>query len=105
MDTIANLPSRPLRERDIAPLCADDRLDAVPYGGIPDADSIRICAIKVATDDTAHALGVDDSDGRWTRLASVDADDLVAADRRLDTALDEWVQTVYGGEFRVLKSI
>jgi hypothetical protein len=105
MDTIAHLPSRPLREREIAALCADERLDAVPYGGIPEADAIRIYAIKVATDDTAHALGFDDSDGRWTRLESVAAADLVAADRRLDAAIDEWVQTVYGGEFRVLKSI
>ena len=72
------------------------------YGGIVEEDKIRIYAIKIATSDTAHALGFDDSREQWQHLASVDAGDL-AADSQLDAVLDEWAQDSYGSRFEILK--
>lgn len=102
MSTITQLPSRPLRRRDITSL-DDDRLQVAPYGGIPEGDGFRFYALKIAIDDTAYALGFDDSLGQWQHLASVDAVDLGAADSQLDPVLDDWVQDRYGGRFEVLK--
>ncbi|MFB6169647.1 MAG: hypothetical protein ABEJ06_00725 [Haloarculaceae archaeon] len=104
MGTITRLPSRPLRGPDIAEL-TDGGLRAVPYGGVPGEEEVRIYAIKVAAGETAHALGFDDEREQWNRLLSVDAGDLAAADRQLDTVLDEWVQEQYGDEFEVLKQL
>ena len=70
--------------------------------GIVGEYKIRIYAIKIATSDTAHALGFDDSREQWQHLASVDAGDL-AADSQLDAVLDDWVQDNYGRRFEVLK--
>lgn len=102
MRTITHLPGRPLREQDLAAL-TDDRFQVSPYGGIVGEDGIRIYALKIATGDTAYALGFEDSRGQWEQLASVDAGDLAAADSQLDAVLDDWVQDNYGGRFQVLK--
>ena len=102
MRTITRLPSRPLRRQDISAL-DDDRFQASPSRGIVGEDEIRIYAIEIATDDTARALGFDDSREQWQHLASVDAGDLAAADSQLDAVLDEWVQDSYGSQFEVLK--
>ena len=75
------------------------------YGGIVEEDKIRIYAIKIATSDTAHALGFDDSREQWQRLASIETDDLTAADEQLDSVLDEWVQDRYDGKFDVFKTL
>lgn len=104
MRTITRLPSRPLQRQDVAAL--DDELFQVsPYGGIAEEDEIRICAIKIATTDTAHALGFDDSREQWQHLTSVDAGDLVAADSQLDAVLDDLVRDNYGGRFEVLRTV
>lgn len=102
MKTITRLPSRPLRQPDIAALDGD-QFRIVPYGGTFDSDEVRVYAVKIAANGTAHALGFDDSLERWRHLASVDAVDLAAADSRLDAVLDEWVQDNYGERFEVLK--
>jgi hypothetical protein len=82
----------------------DDRLQVVPYGGIPENEGIRIYAIKIASDSVAHAIGFSKAKQQWQQLTSVDADDLAAADSQLDTVLDEWVQDNYGTRFDVLKT-
>lgn len=102
MRTITQLPGRPLRRQDLAAL-DDDRVQVSPYGGIVEDEEVRIYAIKLATDDTAHALGFEDSREQWQQLTSVDASDLVAADSQLDAVLDDWVQETYSGRFEVLK--
>jgi hypothetical protein len=101
MRTITRLPSRPLRREDIVAL--DDELQAVPYGGIPEAEEVQVYAFKMATKDTAYALGFDDDLEQWQHLATADASDLDAADEQLDAVLDDWVQDNYGGRFEVFK--
>ena len=103
MSTITQLPSRPLRRQEIAALDGE-QLRVVPYGGIAEEDGIHIYAIKIASGDTAYALGFDDSPDQWRQLASADAGDLATADSQLDAVLDDWVQDHYGGRFEVLKS-
>jgi len=102
MKEITRLPNRPLRRADIAAL--DDQIQAVPYGGIPEAEEVQIYAFKIATEDTAYALGFDDDLELWQHLATVDASDLNAADEQLDAVLDDWVQDNYGEQFDLLKS-
>jgi hypothetical protein len=104
MRTITRLPSRPLRRRDVAAL-DDNRFQVSPYGGIVKEDEIRIYAIKIATSDTAHALGFDDSQEQWQHLTSMDAADLAAADSQLDAVLDDWVKERYGTRLEVLKTV
>jgi len=105
MTSLTHLPSRPLRPEDTAALDEDDRLRVVPYGGVPERDEVRIYAVKIATGETAHALGFDDSREQWQRLASIETDDLTAADEQLDSVLDEWVQDRYDGKFDVFKTL
>jgi hypothetical protein len=105
MGTVTHLPSRPLTWQDIAAIDESDRLQAVPYGGIPGDEQIRIYAVKIATGNTAYALGFDETREQWQRLASADAENVQAADRRLDAVLEEWVRDSYGGQFEVLESI
>jgi hypothetical protein len=83
----------------------DERLQLVPYGGVPEGDDVQIYAVKLAVGNTAFALGFDETRGQWRQLASADATDLQAADRQLDVVLDGWVQEEYGGEFELLKTL
>jgi hypothetical protein len=39
----------------------DDQLQVVPYGSITEKVEVRIYAVKIATGDTANALGFDDT--------------------------------------------
>lgn len=105
MKPITRLPGRPLSQQDVVALGASDRLQVAPYGGIPDGDEVEVYALKLATGGTAHALGFDESRGRWQQLASVDAGNLDVADRKLDAVLDDWVLETYGGQFEVLKTV
>lgn len=104
MNTVTRLPNRPLRRKDIVALDGDS-LQIAPYGGIPEGKEIQIYAVKLATDDTAHALGYDESSGQWRHLASVAAEDLAAADSQLDVVFDDWVQDTYGDRFDVFKTV
>lgn len=105
MVSITQLPGRPLRPKEIATLDEETRLSIVSYGGIPGDDGVRVYAVKVVGDETAHALGFDDSRDQWRKLASAGTADLAAADERLDGVLDEWVQDRYGDQFEVLKTV
>ena len=105
MEPMTHLPRRPLRGPDVAKLDSDDRLDVVPYGGVPDGDEVAVYAIKLAVGSAAYALGYDDARGRWQQLASVDAADIAVADAELDAVLDEWVQEQYGGRFEVTRNV
>ena len=106
MTSLTQLPGRPLGLDDVAALNVETALRVVPYGGVPGDDEVSIYAVKVkvSTEKSAHALGFDESRGRWQRLASVTAADLAAADNRLDDVLDKWVQDRYGAHFDVLKT-
>jgi hypothetical protein len=103
MTTVAHLPSRPLTWQDLVAIDEHDRLQAVPYGGVPVEEHIRIYAVKIATEDTAHALGFDESREEWREVAAVGVGDVNAADRRLDAALDDWVDDSYGGHVDILE--
>ncbi len=105
MRPITRLPDRPLRPQELAELNAVDSVHVTPYGGVPSNEEVRVYAIKLATDETAYALGFDDAQEQWRSLASADASDLGDADRKLDATLDEWAQNRYGGRFEVLKAI
>jgi hypothetical protein len=104
MTSLTQLPGRPLGLDDVAALNVETPLRVVPYGGVPGDDEVSIYAVKALTEKSAHALGFDESRGRWQRLASVTAADLAAADSRLDDVLDKWVQDQYGARFDVLRT-
>lgn len=103
MNSITKLPNRPLRQREIGVL-DDEGLDIVPYGGVPEGGDMDVYAVKLASNDTAHALVYDDDYGQWRHLASTDATDLADADSQLDPALDDWIGANYSGQFEVLKA-
>lgn len=98
MNKVTRLPNRPLRRNNLVAL-EEDSLKIAPSGDNPDGENIQIYAVKLATDDTAHALGYDDSSEQWLHLGSVAAKGLVAAYGQLDAAFDDWVQETYGGRF------
>lgn len=104
MRTFTHLPTRPLGRQDIATL-DEQGMQIAPYGGIPTESEVEIYAVKIATDETAHALGFDDTQEQWRLLTSTDASNLETADNRLDDVLDEWVQERYGGQFEILKTV
>ena len=104
MRTITHLPTRPLGQQDIATL-DEQGMKIAPYGGIPAEKELEVYAVKMATDEGAHALGFDDEAGQWRLIATTDASDLETADSQLNDVLDEWVQERYGGQFEVLKTV
>jgi hypothetical protein len=103
MNSITKLPNRPLRQREIDVL-DEEGLQIVPYGGVPEGSEVEVYAVKLASNDTAHALVYDDDNEQWRHLASTDASDLSDADSRLDLALDDWIGNHYSGRFEVLKA-
>lgn len=68
-----SLDSRVDRPEDKTSPLDDDCVQVSPYGSIVEEDEIRIYTIKNATIDTAHALGLGDSQEQCQHLAAVDA--------------------------------
>ncbi|WP_411964879.1 hypothetical protein [Haloferax sp. YSMS24] len=104
MRSVAHLPRRPVRQTDIQQL-NESGLHVVPYGGVEEDGEMRIYAVKLATDSTAHALGFDESARTWQQISTVEAANLTETEQYLDEALDEWVLAQYGDRFQVMKSV
>lgn len=92
-DVVDALPDKPLSEPDLVALNNSDALNGVaPYGGPSGAD--RVYAVMAITDERVYALGYEEDEETWVRIAAFDTDaDNVTG--KVDEAVNEWVEATY----------
>lgn len=100
MSAIESLPARPLRTAEVENL-DEQGVGVAPYSGLPGFD--MIFAVLLLTETRMYGLGFDEDRDGWVVIDKVGIEgpmtDDPEAHRRIDTAINDWVEEKYGDRY------